>query len=89
MNELNRIEAQKQAADPLAIRLQMVRMKQTDFAFLNNRYLGKKLNRTDSAISYAFDGKIPGLLARIERHLLWLEARRAKKLAAVSDQRAA
>ena len=66
--------------DLLEVRLRILRMQKTDYVFLNNRYLAEKLNRHESNISHALSGRAPKLLARLTRHLDWLEARRSKKL---------
>jgi hypothetical protein len=51
-----------------------------DYPILDQQYLAKKLNRSETAIVFALDGKSPKLLARINRHLDWLVAQREKKI---------
>jgi len=51
-----------------------------DYPGLEQQYLAKKLNRTPSAVVYALNDKSPKLLARIVRHLDWLETQRNKKI---------
>ena len=77
----NNVETQ--ALDPNAVKLRFFEMQLSgDYPMLAQQYLAKKLNRSTAAISRAFSGNIPTVLARISRHLDWLERRRAKRLAA-------
>ena len=87
MNESNAKRAENQAVDPEAIRRRIHLMK-LDFPFLDQTYLAKKLNRSSAAITFALSGRRNTLLARVVRHLDYLEARRAKKLAAINQKAA-
>jgi hypothetical protein len=79
MNQVNQQQAKKQADDPEAIRKRIYLMK-LDFPQLDNQYLAKKLNRSNTAITFALQGKRSTLLARIVRHLDYLESQHQKKL---------
>ena len=50
-----------------------------EYPTLEQKYLAKKLNRSEPAIVFALDGKSPKLLRRINKHLDWLIAQKAKK----------
>ncbi len=56
----------------LQTRIRIIMMKR-QFRFLDQRYLAKKLKRSEMAISYALNGRRKQLLARIIKHLDWLE----------------
>lgn len=88
MNETNKAMSESQAADPEAVR-RRIHMMKLDYPFLNQQYLAKKLNRTPVSITYALNGQSRPLLARIVRHLDYLESRRRKKLESVSQSVAA
>lgn len=77
----NKPENQVPSAAEVKLRLYKMQLS-GDFDFLEQQYLAKKLNRSNGAISRALNGEIPTLLARIVRHLDFLDRRRAKKLAA-------
>jgi hypothetical protein len=76
-------EVENQVLDPKAVKLRFLEMQLSgDYPMLEQQYLARRLNRSKGAISRAFSGEIPSLLARISRHLDWLQRRRAKRLAA-------
>jgi hypothetical protein len=62
-----------QDLDPLAVKLRTFRLGVT------GRYLAKKMNRSGTAITNAFRGESVRLLRRIDRHLDWLERKRARR----------
>jgi len=67
--------------DALQVRIRIIMMKRR-FRFLDQRYLSKKLKRSEMAISYALSGKRNQLLARIVTHLDYLERKEIEKKAA-------
>jgi hypothetical protein len=73
MSESNEKGAEKQALDT---RIRIITLKRR-FPFLDQRYLARKLKRSDVAISYALSGKGKKLLARIIVHLDYLERKAA------------
>jgi hypothetical protein len=81
-SENNQKQAESQPLDAaLQARIRIIMMKRR-FRYLDQRYLAKKLKRSEMAISYALNGKRNQLLARITKHLDWLERKDAEKLAA-------
>ena len=75
-------KAENQGPTPAEVRLRILAMQLSgDYPMLEHRYLAKKLNRTGGAITHALDGDSPKLLARIVRHLDWLQRTREKKAA--------
>ena len=67
-------EKQDQAAlDPLVVKARAVLLD------IEHRRIAKELCRTKSAISHAFGGDSPVLLARINRYLDRVERTRAKR----------
>jgi len=69
--------------DGLQVRIRIIMMKRLPgFRFLDQQYLAKKLRRSETAISLALAGKRSQLLARIIRHLDWLERKDMEKKAA-------
>lgn len=80
---LTQNEAENQGPKAADIRLRILAMQLSgDYPALEQQYLAKKLKRTRGAISRALSGEIPSLLARIVRHLDFLERRKAKGIAA-------
>jgi hypothetical protein len=82
-NNVTQNAAESQIIDEgLQVRIRMLTMKQTRFRFLDQPYLAKKLHRSQTAISQALAGKRRELLARITRHLDYLERRYGEKITA-------
>jgi len=80
---LTEIKPENQVLIPAEVKIRILRMQLSgDFDFLEYQYLAKRLKRSNGAISRALKGEIPSVLARIKRHLDWLERRHEKKLAA-------
>jgi len=69
--------------DGLQVRIRIIMMKRLpSFRFLDQQYLAKKLRRSETAISLALAGKRSQLLARIVKHLDYLERKEIEKKAA-------
>jgi len=72
-NQFHNISAQKD----VSVRLKQMQgqLRDMGYRFLNQKYLAKKLNRTEGAISQALNGypHYDELRMRIVRHLVWVE----------------
>ena len=76
-NEASQKAVENQPLDmALQTRIRIIMMKRR-FSFLDNQYLARKLRRSETAISFALNGRRKQLLARIITHLDYLDRKAA------------
>jgi hypothetical protein len=72
MKEAEQEKTDKEVIDCISVK-RRIHLMQLDFPFLEQKYLARKLRRSNTAISFALSGKRPNLLSRINRHLNYLQ----------------